>query len=302
MDEKEAPKRKTGSSIFSYILNYISKYPWMGAIGILGSIASIIGIPLTLILDQPLSPELTYYIDPLRQTIVKSGETSGLTVLFKGEKVTKSITTAQFKFWNAGTLPIRREDILSRLSIKIEGETPILQAEWLKRQKPDKKGNHNTHDKAMENNEYDRIDERDKVIKLELNRTNMEKGELNIGWKILEEGDGGILQLTYKGDRNLKIFVKGVIQGQPQVERFDDKILYKALKSGPVLIIISLFVGLLYYCTYRSYDYLTNRISFLLKFNNVYGNEKFVRISMFILGEVIIISYLLFGRPYSPPF
>jgi hypothetical protein len=41
-----------------------------------------------------------------------------------------------------------------------------LQAEWLKRQKPDKKGNHNTQDKAMENSEYDRIDERDKVIKL----------------------------------------------------------------------------------------------------------------------------------------
>ena len=46
-----------------------------------------------------------------------------------------------------------------------------------------------------------------------------QNGRVTISWQILEQNDGGIIQLIYTGNPEVNIRVDGVIEGQKEIEQ-----------------------------------------------------------------------------------
>lgn len=101
--------------------------PWFGGIA---ALASIISIPLAfyLYISAQARPGLTIYVHPVRTPIVKAGQTSGLTVLFKGKETGPNITAVQIVIWNNGNTPIHKENILDDITLRLDPDYTILEA------------------------------------------------------------------------------------------------------------------------------------------------------------------------------
>jgi hypothetical protein len=54
-----------------------------------------------------------------------------------------------------------------------------------------------------------------------LNTDELQQGRVTILWNILEHSDGGVIQLIYAGNPDVRIQAAGVIEGQPQIERIE---------------------------------------------------------------------------------
>src|ERR1017187_452947 len=74
----ESPERKT------FILEWFATHP---VVGLIGSIASVLGVLFAgwSYLSTLRTRELTFYVNPAKTTIVKSGQSSDLHVLYKGQ-------------------------------------------------------------------------------------------------------------------------------------------------------------------------------------------------------------------------
>jgi hypothetical protein len=163
------------------------------SVGIIGTVASVIGIPLAIYfyVASRATPDLTSYVNPVRTEVVKHGTVSELTVLFKGAPISSDITATQVAIWNAGRAPIRREDVLTPVSIHVDA--PILEATLRKRTRA--------------------------VTNLAVDTSDIRNGTVRLTWRILEGGDGGVVQLIYAGDVDRPISVDGTIVGQPRLHQ-----------------------------------------------------------------------------------
>jgi len=162
------------------------------AVGISGAIASLIGLPLAVYFyfAGRSTPRITAYVHPVRATVVKVGQASALTILFRGQPITGGdITAAQLAIWNAGSDPVRQSDILQPVIVR--APAPILEATIRKKSRD--------------------------VIEVQLDRSQLANGRVGIAWNILEHGDGVIIQLIYAGSANAPLNVSGVIVGQGNV-------------------------------------------------------------------------------------
>lgn len=159
----------------------------------LSSIAAIVGVPLAFYFYYASirAPNLTYHFHPIRATLVKAGGASALKVLFGGSEVHSDITAVQIALWNAGKEPIPGANVLTSIQIQTENSAPILEATIRKVSRP--------------------------VNELSLDRSQIAKGVIGVTWKILEQDDGGVIQLIYAGDVNNKITVSGSIVGQKRL-------------------------------------------------------------------------------------
>lgn len=135
--------------------------------------------------------QLTYYISPAKAVVVQTGQASKLAVSFDGKPVGTDITAAQIAIWNQGKLPIKKDDVLRPIVIDTENNAPILEATIRKSSRD--------------------------VTHLALNIDELQKGRVSISWNILEQNDGGIIQLVYAGNPALKIYVDGIIEGQRSI-------------------------------------------------------------------------------------
>ena len=164
-------------------------------VGIAGSIASVIGIGLSayFFLASRETPELTYFVHPAKAAVVRTGQSSRVSVQFDGQLLTGDITAAQVAFWNAGRRPIRRNAILSPLIIRTGKGERILEARIRKTSRD--------------------------VVGIALDSSRMASGEVEIRWEILEQNDGGILQLVYAGNETVDLRAGAVLEGQPQLVR-----------------------------------------------------------------------------------
>ncbi len=197
------------------------------AVGIVGTVASVVGVLLALYfyLAARAAPSVTMYINPVRATVVKSGQASALSVLFNGNRVTSDITAAQVAIWNAGKQPVRSIDVLE--AVRITGSVPMLEATLRKKNRD--------------------------VVTLVLDRSKMASGELGISWNILEQGDGGVVQIIYAGDPSVVLQPRGVIVGQGSViqQRYGHEILtplaqYQRARTGSRLAgWVAIFGGVL---------------------------------------------------------
>lgn len=164
-------------------------------VGIAGSIASIVGILLSVYFFQMSveKPELTYVVHPIKTAVVRTGQISRLSVRFDGKNLTDDVTAAQIAFWNSGRRPIRSGAILSPLVIRTGTNARILEARL---------------EKASRD-----------VVGLTVNSSRLSSGEVEIRWSILEQNDGGVLQIIYAGDEEVDIRAHAILEGQPEVVR-----------------------------------------------------------------------------------
>lgn len=162
-------------------------------VGIIGTVASIISVPLTLYLYIRQSPrrKFTYRVNMVRTQIVKAGESSRLSVRHDGQKLASDVTAAHIAIWNQGRKSIRQKDMLRPLVIQTEHHVPILEASVRKV----------TRD----------------VIGLNLDEAECWQGQLKVLWNILEGRDGAIVQRIYAGSPDLPITVQAIAEGQRDV-------------------------------------------------------------------------------------
>jgi hypothetical protein len=161
------------------------------AVGIAGSVASVVGLlaAVYFYFAAQAAPELTTFVHPVRTTVVKAGQVSALTVSLNGKELRSDVTAAQIAFWNAGNQAIRPADILEPFRII----TPVPMLEVTIRRKSRE------------------------VLKIDLDRTRLYRGEVGVSWNILEDGDGAVLQMIYAGDTEIPIQSRGTVVGQGAV-------------------------------------------------------------------------------------
>lgn len=174
--------------------------PW---VGIGGSVAGILGLMLAVYFyfQSRSYPELVYYVNPARTVIVKQGTASRLTVSFDGRPLTQDVTASQVAIWNRGPQAIMRQAVLQPITIRTQPRVPILEASIRKKSR--------------------------EVVNLELDPTRFSQGEVSLSWNILEQYDGGVVQVLYAAGPETQIQCLGVIQGQRDIRelRYSKRIL-----------------------------------------------------------------------------
>lgn len=183
-DELPVPHEK-GPRFFSFFAQ-----PW---VGITGSIASILSLLLAVFFfSRSISrPELVYYVNPARTTVVKQGTTSRLTVSVDGHPLSQDVTAVQIAVWNRGKQAIRPSSVLEPVIIRTESAVPILEATIRRKSR--------------------------EVVALNLDQAHLAEGQVAISWKILEQDDGGVVQLVYAAGTGTRIECVGVIEGQTHI-------------------------------------------------------------------------------------
>jgi hypothetical protein len=163
-------------------------------VGITGSIASVLGLGLAIFffLSGQKSRDLTWYVHPVKATVVKSGQASHLSVRMGDDEINSDVTAIQVAIWNRGGLSIRPTDVLKPIRLTIP-ESRVLDASVRK-------------------------ESRD-VVNMVIDATSLAQGTLGLSWDILEEGDGAIVQIVYAGPDTLPIEFDGVVEGQHSLSR-----------------------------------------------------------------------------------
>ena len=100
---------------------------------------------------------------------------------------------AQVAIWNQGKLPIKDTDVLKPIVLFTADKSPILEATIRKVSR--------------------------EVTNLQLQTNEVQNGRVTVAWKILEQDDGGIIQLIYAGSPEVDIRPDGVIEGQKEIPR-----------------------------------------------------------------------------------
>jgi hypothetical protein len=163
------------------------------SVGIVGSIASVISLILAVFffLEARTKPGLTTYIHPARATVVKTGQASALTVLFQGQPIRSDISAVQIAIWNEGKQPIPIAAV--RQPISVVSSVPILEATVRKKSRD--------------------------VVHITLDRAHLAEGRVGIGWDLLEQDDGAIIQLIYAGGPDVQLRTVGTIVGQRTINQ-----------------------------------------------------------------------------------
>ncbi|MDE2814117.1 MAG: hypothetical protein OXM01_13890 [Gemmatimonadota bacterium] len=177
-------------------------------------IVGVIGI--ILFIASTKSPDLVYYVDSARTTVVRVNQSSRLRVEVDGKVVKKNITAAHIVIWNDGEEPIRKENLLSPFFIKTGPLNPIIEANIQK--------------------------ETREVLGLRLDKSKISEGLLGVNWTILEQNDGAIIQLVYYGDDQTFITASATVEGQGDIRelKFHEGL---ALMVGLLLVLLVLLVS-----------------------------------------------------------
>ncbi|MGA3211615.1 MAG: hypothetical protein ABSD20_09925 [Terriglobales bacterium] len=188
-------------------VDYFASRPVFVWLGLVGALASIVALPLAVYLyEQSIrSRELVYSVNPVRTVVVQAGEMSRLHVLFSDETQSdfcksgselsvKNVTAAQIAIWNEGKESIRPGNLLEPIVIHTTPPVPILEA-TIRKQSRD-------------------------VIHLLLDQSRSREGILGVSWNIVEQDDGGVIQLVIAGNEGTLITVSGVVEGQREIHRY----------------------------------------------------------------------------------
>jgi hypothetical protein len=177
-------------------------------------------------------PQLAYTIKPVRGIVVRGGKSSKLTVQYAERKVETDITAAQLVLWNEGKHAIKRAAILRPIIIHTETNAPILEASIKKTT--------------------------NEIIGLKLNHEENQQDRVIVSWDILEQGEGGTIQIVYEGSPDMKLLIDGAVEGQKQINRFEAPVgsIYrrefnrsarKSLEYYEIFIIITTIIMVLFF-------------------------------------------------------
>lgn len=189
--EKVIKKKKEEGK--SSIINFFSN-PLVGFVGSTASVIALVFYITSSIYGKPRK-ELTFYGNPVKTSIVKAGRSSALGIVWNDEKLASDVTASQIAIWNNGKRTIERNDILEDIVIFTQPKTRIIESKILKTSRD--------------------------VIDLVLDENNLKDGYLSVSWRILEQNDGGVVQLIYAGNEDVKISIKGIIKEQPKIRQIE---------------------------------------------------------------------------------
>ncbi|MGA3283425.1 MAG: hypothetical protein ABSD57_03055 [Verrucomicrobiota bacterium] len=161
--------------------------------GIGGTVVGIISIVLAVCFYQAskIKPLLTFGVHPLKMELQRPDYDKDLGFIYKGKPVDcESITSIQVSIWNAGTKSIRDSDILDPLRLVMPDGSAILSVRVKKSSRP--------------------------ICGFELldNQEDYKSGTCRFKWRILEQGDGAILQIIYAGSAHSDPKLEGAVEGQ----------------------------------------------------------------------------------------
>lgn len=183
--------------------NLTSKRPWSGGllswfaanplVGLVSFLVGLISLGVTVYfgLESLRTRKLSLFVNTTKTTIVKSGQSSDLRVLYRGLPVTSDVTALQVAVWNAGKEPIRAEHFLTSITLETFPKVPILEVRIRQLTRP----------------ETQFVVKNDHVL----------DGRADLSWKILEHDDGALLEFIVAGDTSTIIVPKGAIEGQRSI-------------------------------------------------------------------------------------
>jgi len=218
------------------VIDWFARNP---RIGLLGTIASLVGVPISVYLffaSQELR-EVVYAFSASPTSIVKAGQTSGLRVFFRDLPVNEDVSGVQVEIWNVGKQSVRTENILSRTVTIHLGKSAHILSAIVKRQTRS-------------------------LVGFQCQQLSPEA--LGCSWSILERGDGGLVELIYSGQGG-QILVTGDIEGRAPIRRIVDldKFASKVAEPFPVryagwaFVVMSLFMFLGSVLAYRRVNRFT---------------------------------------------
>jgi len=184
MDTSEQPSDQKGT---------FSRFFENPTVRIIERVLAFLSIPLGIYITIATQQyrQLSCTISPTKAIIVKSGQSSNLSVTYNGKEITTDVTAIQVAFWNAGNQSIKRGDVLKPLVINTTPILPILESQIRKVRRD--------------------------VSGIKLDESKIAEGEITIKWDILEKDDGGIVQLMVAGVPETPIEIKAVIEGQKEL-------------------------------------------------------------------------------------
>lgn len=158
-------------------------------VGFIGSVASVLAIPLAIYLYLSGGPlrELIISSDP-PVAIVRGGQASSVDILYHGNKITTDVYARQVYVWNAGNDSIRDNNILEPIGIVIPRAT-ILET-------------------------------RVRRVRRQLSNiiATIDGGNtVSLSWTILEHNDGAAIDIIYASPDASKLSVMGTVEHQPTI-------------------------------------------------------------------------------------
>ncbi len=246
-------------------------------VGILGSIASIIGLILAVYFwhESRRYRELVYFVNPAKAVVIKSGQTSKLNYFYEGKEIKSDVTAIQIAIWNQGSESIKKENIVSNINISTTPSVHILEVITRKKSRD--------------------------AINLVFDQSMAKNGTIPLTWNILENGDGILLQIIYAGDTNVIFSLEGLIEGQASIKeiKYSGSILSPAeqfsQQKKSVRWFIYIFLGLLF--VYVILIFISKKKT----------EDKFEKMFYYIfiitfLGIIAILLYLFSIKVSEPPF
>jgi hypothetical protein len=168
--------------------------------GIVGTVFTIVGTVVTIASvglavyfyeASQVKPRLTFGVHPLKTELQRPDYDKDLGFIYGGKPIeSESITSVQVSIWNAGTRSIRENDILDPIRIVMPDGSAILSARVKKTSRPICG--------------FERLDDAE----------DFKSGKCRLKWRILEPGDGGVLQIVYAGSARHDPILEGAIEGQ----------------------------------------------------------------------------------------
>lgn len=185
------PSKSTSTS--ESTLDWFAHNP---VVGLVGSLTSVTGLVLTLVFYfvSEKHREIVYQVSRSPTTIVQSGRSSDLRVYFHGSEVTGDVSSIQISIWNAGRESVRRENILSRVvTVKMRAGATILNARVTR----------TTRDLTGFTCQLPSL------------------RSVSCSWDILENNDGGLLDIIYLGKLGFQT-VDGEVEGRLPLREVSD--------------------------------------------------------------------------------
>lgn len=166
---------------------------WRSWLGIAGTVGTLFFGVLSVYFYQAskIKPLLTFGVHPLKTELQRPDYDKELGFIYKGKPVdTESITSVQVSIWNAGTRSIRASDVLDPFHLVMPDRAAILSVRVKKTSRP--------------------------ICGFELldNQEDYKSGTCRLKWRILEPGDGAVLQVIYAGGARNDPKLEGAVEGQ----------------------------------------------------------------------------------------
>jgi hypothetical protein len=156
--------------------------------GLLVSLASIV-LAIFLYFQSQQTRDLVFTVHPARTIIARAGRPSELKVEFKGELIKADVIGAQLALWNQGKGSVHAGDVLSPIEIRLIPATPVLEVVVAK------------------------MSRSVVAIALDTDSEKLRQGRIPVSFKILEQGDGAIIQIIYAGLVDVEVSVVGIVEG-----------------------------------------------------------------------------------------